>query len=280
MQHGATVADLILPIASCTLCGACEPVCPEEIDLVGMILDLRSQALHEDVPWQATAGELQAQMQSRVPRQSAVLKSGAIFVTGKTLREPVLTRVQAWLGCMIAADNGADIALALETGIPVPDARREQFLAPLHTAEAIVVADGLLLRHLRDWLAQKNPISLGEALSMRPAIRRGLRASDLYVIEPRAYHQDYQRLVKYYDRLRAETGCLFNLDLQRIAVPATAQNLLQRLGLAGTDDRAQTQWLLKGRRVERIVVESANDIAAFGAVTRMPVVHLADLVDD
>ena len=43
LQHGATAGDLAASIASCTLCGACAPACPEEIDLVGMILDLRRQ---------------------------------------------------------------------------------------------------------------------------------------------------------------------------------------------------------------------------------------------
>ena len=41
LQHGAAVADIAPSIESCTLCGACEPVCPENIDLVGMIVELR-----------------------------------------------------------------------------------------------------------------------------------------------------------------------------------------------------------------------------------------------
>ena len=43
LQHGAGVADIAASIESCTLCGACEPVCPENIDLVGMMVDLRRQ---------------------------------------------------------------------------------------------------------------------------------------------------------------------------------------------------------------------------------------------
>src|SRR3954466_8279870 len=43
LQHGATPQDLALSVASCELCGACEPVCPENIDLVGMTLDLRTR---------------------------------------------------------------------------------------------------------------------------------------------------------------------------------------------------------------------------------------------
>ena len=43
LQHGASAADIAVSIESCTLCAACEPACPEEIDLVGMMLDLRRQ---------------------------------------------------------------------------------------------------------------------------------------------------------------------------------------------------------------------------------------------
>jgi hypothetical protein len=112
------------------------------------------------------------------------------------------------------------------------------------------------------------------------ALRGALRASDLYVIEPRAYHADYQRLVKYYDALRSAAGCTFNLDLQRIAIPAVARSLPQRLGLEAIDDKVQTRWILQGRNIARIVVESAEDGAAFEQVSACPVVHLADLADD
>ena len=98
-----------------------------------------------------------------------------------------------------------------------------------------------------------------------PAVRRDLRATDLYVIEPRAYHSDYQRLVKHYDRLRADHGCAFNLDLQRIAIPATARSLPQRLGRAAANDEDQTRWVLHGRNINRIVVENLEERAASSA---------------
>jgi hypothetical protein len=116
------------------------------------------------------------------------------------------------------------------------------------------------------------------------AVRRSLRAGDLYVIEPRAYHADYQRLVKYYDRLRRDCGCVLNLDLQRIAIPAAARGLQERLGLeapAGlAEDGSQARWVLQGRKVARVVVESLDDRAAMMAASGCPVVHLAELADD
>ena len=44
LQHGTTVAEIKPSIEACTLCGACEPVCPENIGLVDMLLDLRRTA--------------------------------------------------------------------------------------------------------------------------------------------------------------------------------------------------------------------------------------------
>jgi hypothetical protein len=162
-------------------------------------------------------------------------------------------------GYALAADDGSDIALALEAGRVVPDARRDAFLAPLRAAKRLVVAEGLLLRALRRWLPRVRSVSLGEALIARPAVRQSLRAGDLYVIEPRAFHGDHERLVGRYDGLREESGCEMNLDLQRIAIPAS-----------------QARWLLEGRQVTRIVVEDVNDAAAF-SFAPAPVLHVADL---
>jgi ferredoxin len=286
LQHGASAADIAESIQSCTLCTACEPVCPEEIALVAMTLDLRRQ-----LPQPAAMQGLRARMDEQPARALARYpRSPAVLLPGQALRERsgTLARVAALLGSAgntpIADDDGSDIALALEAGATVPAPRLEQFLQPLRRLRKIVVADGLLLRHMQQWLRRSRIISLGEALSGLPTVRRALRASDLYVIEPRAYHADYQRLVKYYDVLRADCGCALNLDLKRIAIPTTARSLPQRLGLEAatdtTDDSIHARWILQGRNIARIVVESTEDGAAFKRVSALPVVHLADLADD
>ena len=48
LQHGAAAAAIAAAVQSCTLCAACEPVCPEDIGLVAMTLDLRRQLLQPD----------------------------------------------------------------------------------------------------------------------------------------------------------------------------------------------------------------------------------------
>jgi ferredoxin len=282
LQFGAAATDIAASIQSCTLCAACEPVCPEEIPLVAMTLDLRRQLTRT-----AAAQSLLAGMdeQAGSPPATAV-SSATVLLPGQALRDhpATLARVADLLrasgGIAIADDDGADIALALEAGATIPARRMDRFLRPLRGLKQIVVAEGLLLRHLRSLLPGSNIIGLGVALSRLAAVRGALRASDLYVIEPRAYHADYQRLVRYYDSLRAAAACSFNLDLQRIAIPATARSLPQRLGLEAIDDGVQLRWILQGRKINRIVVESMEDRAAFEEFGDCPVVHLADLADD
>ena len=278
LQLGAAAAEIAESVQSCTLCGACEPVCPEEIGLVEMTLDLRRQLL----PAAAVPG-LRTRMEAQLAQPPAPQGSAnAVLLPDSALRArpATLARAAVLLGGAIADDDGSDIALALEAGMPIPAPRLERFLGPLRATKHMVVADGLLLRRLRQWLPDSECTSLGVTLSGLAAVRSALRASDLYVIEPRAYHADYQRLVRYYDALRAEAGCVFNLDLQRIAIPAAARSLAQRLGLEAFDDNVQTRWILQGRQVARIVVESLEDGEAFAQVSACPVVHLADLADD
>ncbi len=280
LQHGATLADIAASLDTCSLCLACESVCPENIPLTEQMLDQRRQG--------ASLIPL-AERQACIPASPAVAAaSGAaatqLLADSALLASPALLRqAAAILGAPPAADAGTDIALALETGIAVSAERLQDFLRSLQGARKLVVADALLLRLLRAQLPSAEFTSLAEALNSHRAIRNGLRASDLYVIEPRAYHADYQRLVLYYDGLRAERGCSFNLDLQRNAIPARAPGLPQRLGLApaeASNDVAQTAWLLKGRQFERIVIEDAADRAAFEKLTQLPVVHLAEVADE
>ena len=226
-------------------------------------------------------------MHEHAARPLATQSSARIaLLPGAALRDDPMTlaRAAALLGntgkLEVACDDGSDIALALEVGAVAPAQRLEQFLVPLRPLKTIIVADGLLLRHLKRWLPKSKIIALGEALTALDAVRRGLRATDMYVIEPRAYHSDFERLVKYYDRLRVESGCTFNLDLQRIAIAATARSLPQRLGLTTSEDGAEARWILHGRTITRIVVESLEDAVAFESASDCPVVHVADLADD
>lgn len=281
LQHGAGIKEIAASLDTCMLCMACDPVCPENIDLTGMTLDLRragatTVALHERQARLFTREKYTTLPHSRTSKAAPLLIADPLLCA----RPGLPARVAELLGVSVSTDNGADIALALEAGVAIADSRLHEFLAPLRRASKLIVADGLLLRLLRQHVPSLCAMSLGEALSGRAEIRRELHPTDLYVIDPRAYHADYQCLVLHYDHLRAECGCAFNLDLQRIAIPATLRGLPQRLGLDAPDDEQQTRWLLQGRDIRRVVVENLEDIAAFERVTELPVIHLTELADD
>jgi NAD-dependent dihydropyrimidine dehydrogenase PreA subunit len=243
IQHGAKREDLAASVAGCTLCGACEPACPEELPLVDMLMELRS-------------GEV---FPSAAGKRSAGNKS--LFVAGPALhadperRRRTLALLQ---GFELVEDDCSDIVAALEAGTRITAERMESFLAPLRGARHIVVGDGLLLRALRRWLPQASISSLGEALL--PWVGAKLRSGDFYVIASHAFNQEQARLIGRYDALRESSGCEMNLDLQRIAMPAASQ----------------APWILQGRRVERIVVEDLAERAAFDFAGK-PVLHLAEL---
>jgi len=176
LQHGATVAEVAGVAEWCSLCGACAPVCPERIDLVGMLGSLRRQL-------QLAANEIQP--------------AGAMA---------------------------------------------------------------------------------GEPLVAQSAVRRRLSRGDLLVIEPHSYHADYERRVKLYDELRRESGCMLNLDLQRIAIPA---RLPAPAALAGAyDDLAQARWIVQGYAIERIVVEDPADRSVFERLGPWPVISVNQLAEE
>jgi ferredoxin len=258
LQNGATAADLQASIASCTLCGSCEPACPEEIPLVDMILELRRQQ-----PIQV----------AEVPPGNGLSLENALLAGEVLRRDPErLKRITSLLDIAVAADDGADISRAIECGAALPSGRVSSFIGSFRNAKRLVVADGLLLRKLREWLPEKQLVSLGEALSALEPVRARLRATDLYVIEPRAFHADHARLVRHYAALIQARNVKTNLDLQRLAIPTCASSEAKRV-----DPLDQARWILDGRAFERVVVEDAADCAVFAQVTDRQVLHIGDL---
>ena len=271
-QHGATVTELAEVLDACTLCGACDPVCPEAIALTSMIMELRREL---EVPPDLQVLQVGYE---QAAAQAAAAPAGALLLAGAALRaEPdLLARIEALLGLRGAEDDGADLAVALEIGGDIDPLRRRRFLAGLD-GRTLVVGDGLLLAALRVWLPGARLQGLGEALGNLPAIRRRIASADFYVIEARAYHADHARLTAHYDSLRKESGCAMNLDLQRIAMPARA-SAYPGLRMGPTrEDLEQARWLLQGRQPARIVVEDAAEREVFRRVADVPVLHLAEL---
>jgi len=253
LQGGATAGELRESLEACVTCGACEPVCPEDIDTVGMTLELRRAAPLVLPQLHATTNG----------------QKGS-FLPGDSLRQHRLCDV-VLERLAISPVDGSDIAAAIEAGRPIAPPRLTQFLESL-TGTELIADDGILHRPLRSW--GFTVIGLGEAL-----LRQGpsLRPTDLYVIETRGYHADFPRLVRFYDELRQRVGCEMNLDLQRAAIATGAASLQCRTGRGRIEAAEQARFILEGRDVERVVVECVDDIAPFREVTDLPVVHLAEV---
>lgn len=273
---GATEADLASSARACILCGSCEPLCPMGIRTQQTTIALRrSLAAHRLLPKPDTRSAKQRSESHGTPR---------ILLPGKKLREDtnLASSVLKLLGQRIGlhSDDGDDIALAIESGQAVDDARIEAFMLPLAKSTEIIVADGLLFNLLRSLLPSSIAVlPLGQALLANPKVRAGLNASDFYMIETRAYNADRRMCIAIYDEVRRATGCFMNLDLQRVATPTGAASYQHREGLASSISvEAQVRWLLEGRNAERIVVEHLDDRDAFVQYTKIPIVHLAEVV--
>jgi len=266
---------------ACVLCGACEAVCPVGIDSVGITIDLRAILAKKGISPLTELPALRESMSLGAETKPAG-QGPALFLPNITLRaNGMVKRIQRLLGnngiIQTAADDGSDIAAALETGLEPAAKRVERFIQSLAGAKELIVTQGLLHRSLRKWLPGVRVSGLGESLLRRDIIRNNLRPTDLLVIETRGFHADHDRLVQEYDALRREVGCVMNLDLQRIAIPTGSVSLQNGLHINVVDPYKQVHLILDGRRIDRIVVECPEDLVLFKKVVQQRVIHMSEL---
>lgn len=278
MQWGTPVEELAPYIDSCLLCGACEPVCPEDISLLG--INIRQRRLlnptrMKQPAWYPVESGTTYDYSPKITSGKTLLLAGRPINQHTDICNAMIRLLGGSGSAAVAADDGGDIADALEAGLHVQNERIQQFVTGLAKAGAIVAAEGLLHRPLRKWLPEKMIMGLGEALLANSSVRLSIRPEDLYIIESRGYHFDHERLVVFYDRLRRETGCSTNLDLQRMAIPTGASSLQGRHDLEAAGCLKQALWILHGRKPKRIIVEDFLDIEVFRRVTDTPVIHLS-----
>ena len=283
IQGGAAIEDIAASIDSCLLCGSCEPACPEGIGIKAMNIKQRrmlnmSRAGYPS--WYPKIERTTAGANGRPLSRTIILLAGEHLRSDSEMISSVLEILGGNKKAALAEDDGRDIAAALEAGLPVTQDRIDNFIKPLSRARTLVVSEGLLHRPLMKWLPDSKVIGAGEALLSSASVRKTLGSEDLYVIESRSYHSDYKRLVGFYDRLRKETGCRMNLDLQRIAIPTGASSLQAKEDIEAAGCLEQAAWILKGRSVRRIVVEDLADREVFRRVTDVPVIHVGQLSQD
>jgi heterodisulfide reductase subunit C len=282
MQGGSNYEEIAHAIDSCLLCGACETACPEGIGLADLNIYQRRELnrLRTGYPsWYPDKNPL-AHARETGTKAAAVLLAGELLGRNKEISETVIGLLDGNGKTALAQDDGQDIARSLEAGLPLRAERLDSFISSLRPARTLIVAEGLLHSPLREWLPAKKVIGLGEALLSSGNLRSLLRPEDLYVIESRGYHADHKRLVLFYDRLRQNTGCQTNLDLQRTAFSTGASSLQGRKDLKAAGCIENAKRILKGRRVRRVVVEDLADTGAFSLATDIPVIHVGLLTKE
>ena len=259
-QGGADVLEVADSLLACTLCGACLPVCPEKIDVAGEVRRLRVELTargvnplaHDPVARVGGAGMVG-------PAAPRVLMAGPALAADAALLERVVAALE---GIEVATDDGRDLAWAAEAGVTPERARMTEWLDGLHHAREVVVVEGMLAV----WLAEQRPSlrvrGLGEVLLSDRRRVNALSADDLLVLDARSFHAAYGRMLPIVDRVRRESGCWLNLDLQRVAIPA-----------------AETGWTLQGITPDRVIVENPADVASVREQTDLDVVHLVDVAD-
>ena len=276
----------------CILCGACEPVCPENIDLMQMILELRHDVVKEKAA--VLNSYVEAKPTANYKEQTDKLKYDVLLLADNALLEHT-TLLNQTLECLkttntrsidYAEDNGNDITRALQSGLEIPDTRLDEFLTSVKAASKVIISDCLLKKALQHWLPTMEIISLGFELSSLPALKHKLGKKDLYIIECRAYNADFERMVAHYNQLKQTSDCQLNLDLQRLAVPTGGVGIEPRPetesnsmpGMPAFDAHKQGQWILQGLNIDRIIVECVEDGIMMSQLTDKPVIHLAELL--
>ena len=276
LQENARAEDLRDTLFDCSMCGACEPACPLDIDILGTFRKLRGAIPSPDPE---PVSPRPARNRALTARPKRVLLPGPALIRNPELLNLVVGVLGASAAISVSDEDGHDLALALETGAALETGRVKEFLAPLRQAREVVVVEGILHRFLRRRLPRLRVVGLAEALLRVEGVRRSLRPGDFLVLDARSFHSDYQRNLKLFDRVRRESGCQMNLDLQRLAIPTTADATAGSRAARESTVATAIRWMLQGREIERIVAESPVELGAFRAHTEIPVVHLSEIAN-
>ncbi len=271
IQCGASCEDISESIKACLLCGACESVCPFGIDTIGITIDLRYM-LNKNKTASKPLEEIKTEELNRAWGYSRLVLPGQYLRTD----EQLMTYLHDLFDdseTAIALDDGSDIGRAVESGIIVSNARKEQFIRSLAGVKELIVAEGILKRILRKWLPDVKITGLGLAVLSKKNIMGSLGPDDLYIIETRGYNGAYSDMVREYDLIRKNTGCQMNLDLHRSAIPTGSINIFS----SAVSPEDQAGWVIRGRRFKRIIVESPEDIPVFMKISDADVIHVSEL---
>lgn len=224
LQAGLRAADMAEALDACTLCGYCDAVCPKHVENVEITLQLRREL-----------------------RGASSLSAPAArpLVLGCTLREKAPKLIPSILDFLKRLGRPADPESAGCCGSKEVEAGQ----ALRTRAKADVVCDPVCLE-------QYEAEFLG-ALAMRRLDLFDLKPPFYYFVPHRLVNGEHARYYPLYHRLREETGCETNLDLNRLARSTSASATNPK------DVGAAVKRLLRHSKAERVITCSPAEYLAF-----------------
>ncbi len=271
MQGGASPAEVRDALDACILCGSCEALCSFDMDTIAKTIDSKG-LLEHFIPESPEAQK----------RTTSKYVKGRILLANSLLQESrgLLSKTLDVLGSEVTLydDNGEDISEAIERYGHLRKSRVSTFLASIKTADEIITTDGLIYRLIRHNLPSTKVVGLGEALIRYSDLAEKVKPDDLYIIDPRTYHANFGVLVDLYDTFGKRTGCLMNRDLHRVATPTGVTLFHRDRSHNVIDPVKQIQWILEGKRPNRIIVEKLEDRGPFTEVADIPVLFVGEVL--
>jgi NAD-dependent dihydropyrimidine dehydrogenase PreA subunit len=110
MQAGATAQDISIPLSSCIMCGACDVMCPENIDLRAMITEARLQnglsevAVSNDTPDTAFQISCDARVQQQITQHDLYIIDATPFHAHHAQRVNHYDQLRQRSGCSMNLD--------------------------------------------------------------------------------------------------------------------------------------------------------------------------------
>jgi len=115
LQHGAAAADLAEEASTCIDCGACDLLCPEQIDLSGMILALKGEATSlSEYEHDYFALSCDARLQEHLTADDLFIIDAAPFHAGYKKRLAHYDGLRKATGCQMNLDLNR---MAIATGV-------------------------------------------------------------------------------------------------------------------------------------------------------------------
>ncbi len=115
--------------------------------------------------------------------------------------------------------------------------------------------------------------NISEKKQMLKRLAKHVGKGDFYWIDAPSFHQDYETLVRVYDKFRKDSKCELNWNLQRTAMPLGYDN-------AFFERKKQYDWVVFNKSIKRIVVENKNDWKWLKENSEYPVVHVSELIGE